>query len=108
MTPLPTSSSLSSRKFQVAINSSTTTTTQESYSIDEKEKKTTLKQSCIITDDLPPTIELIAYKCGDGGDVSGGGCGDAGREGRQISGYEADTDDTLNSREMKLWTMLNN
>ena len=105
--PSPPPSSSSSRKFQVAINSSTTTSL-DSYSTEEKERKTTLKQSCIITDDLPPTIELIAYKCEDGG--SGGSNGNAGgggdasrgsREGHQISGYEADTDDTLNSREMK-------
>ena len=83
---------------------------------EEKEKKTTLKQSCNITDDSPPTIELIAYKCsdagGDGsGDVAGEGSGGSGGgrgsydetgEGYQISGYEAD-DDTLNSREMKLF-----
>ena len=117
---LPTSSS---RKFQVAINS--TTSHQEDLRLqEEKEKKTTLKQSCNITDDSPPTIELIAYKCsdagGDGigegsGDVAGEGIGDVagegsgGRgsydetgEGYQISGYEAD-DDTLNSREMKLF-----
>ena len=58
---------------------------------------------------MPPTIELIAYKCEDGGSIggdgnAGGGGRDAGRgnrEGHQISGYEADTDDTLNSREMK-------
>ena len=82
---------------------------------EEKEKKTTLKQSCNITDDSPPTIELIAYKCSDagdgGGDVAGEGSGGSGGgrgsydetgEGYQISGYEAD-DDTLNSREMKLF-----
>ena len=74
---------------------------------EEKEKKTTLKQSCNITDDSPPTIELIAYKCSDagdgGGDVAGEGSGGSGGgrgsyeetgEGYQISGYEAD-DDTL-------------
>ena len=110
---LPTSSS---RKFQVAINS--TTSHQEDLRLqEEKEKKTTLKQSCNITDDSPPTIELIAYKCSDAGDGSGdvpgegsgGGSGGRGRgsydetgEGYQISGYEAD-DDTLNSREMKLF-----
>ena len=120
---LPTSSS---RKFQVAINS--TTSHQEDLRLqEEKEKKTTLKQSCNITDDSPPTIELIAYKCSDAGDGGGEGSGDVagegsgdvagegsggsggGRgsyeetgEGYQISGYEAD-DDTLNSREMKLF-----
>ena len=108
---LPTSSS---RKFQVAINS--TTSHQEDLRLqEEKEKKTTLKQSCNITDDSPPTIELIAYKCSDAGDGSGdvagegsgGGSGGRGSydetgEGYQISGYEAD-DDTLNSREMKLF-----
>ena len=103
---LPTSSS---RKFQVAINS--TTSHQEDLRLqEEKEKKTTLKQSCNITDDSPPTIELIAYKCSDGGDVAGEGSGGSGGrgsydetgEGYQISGYEAD-DDTLNSREMKLF-----
>ena len=111
---LPTSSS---RKFQVAINS--TTSHQEDLRLqEEKEKKTTLKQSCNITDDSPPTIELIAYKCSDAGDGAGEGSGDVagegsggsgGRgsydetgEGYQISGYEAD-DDTLNSREMKLF-----
>ena len=107
---LPTSSS---RKFQVAINS--TTSHQDDLRLqEEKEKKTTLKQSCNITDDSPPTIELIAYKCSDAGDGSGdvagegsGGSGGRGSydetgEGYQISGYEAD-DDTLNSREMKLF-----
>ena len=103
---LPTSSS---RKFQVAINS--TTSHQEDLRLqEEKEKKTTLKQSCNITDDSPPTIELIAYKCSDAGDVAGEGSGGSGGrgsydetgEGYQISGYEAD-DDTLNSREMKLF-----
>ena len=107
---LPTSSSI---KFQVAINS--TSSHQEDLRLqEEKEKKTTLKQSCNITDDSPPTIELIAYKCSDagdgGGDVAGEGSGGSGGrgsyeetgEGYQISGYEAD-DDTLNSREMKLF-----
>ena len=109
---LPTSSS---RKFQVAINS--TTSHQEDLRLqEEKEKKTTLKQSCNITDDSPPTIELIAYKCSDAGDGSGdvagegsGGSGggrgsydETGEGYHQISGYEAD-DDTLNSREMKLF-----
>ena len=108
---LPTSSS---RKFQVAINS--TTSHQEDLRLqEEKEKKTTLKQSCNITDDSPPTIELIAYKCSDVGEGIGEGAGEGsggsggGRgsyeetgEGYQISGYEAD-DDTLNSREMKLF-----
>ena len=122
--PLPVLPTSSSRKFQVAINS--TTSHQEDLRLqEEKEKKTTLKQSCNITDDSPPTIELIAYKCSDaGGDGSGdvagegsgdvagegsGGGGSGGRgsydetgEGYQISGYEAD-DDTLNSREMKLF-----
>jgi hypothetical protein len=108
--PLPLLPTSSSRKFQVAINS--TTSHQEDLRLqEEKEKKTTLKQSCNITDDSPPTIELIAYKCSDAGDVagegSGGGSGgrcsyDETGEGYQISGYEAD-DDTLNSREMKLF-----
>ena len=66
---------------------------------------------------MPPTIELFAYKCDDDwlqqqvtqhrdgiGDGNNGKHGDAaGKEGHQISGYEADTDDTLNSREMKLF-----
>ena len=113
--PLPLLPTSSSRKFQVAINS--TTSHQEDLRLqEEKEKKTTLKQSCNITDDSPPTIELIAYKCSDagdgsGGDVAGEGSGGSGGgrgsydetgEGYQISGYEAD-DDTLNSREMKLF-----
>ena len=100
---LPTASS--SKKFQGAsyINS---TITKESLSSEEKqqeEKTTPLTQSYTITDDLPPTIELTAYKCSNidcGDDVDGQGH-------HQISGYdaayEADTENTLNRREMKLF-----
>ena len=54
----------------------------------------------MITDDLPPTIELTAYKCSNIDYI--GDAGDGGQD-HQISGYEADTENTLNSRKMKLF-----